>query len=225
MPFGKTPPRRTLRGFPDKQELAGPLDVPDVHTVHLRLTLDGAKTTARWRIPWFAVVFTVLIATGSVTGGIYYGYTVDRISGTVAGILLGLIWLVMVPAGGWIGYRAFRRALRKPQHLVLDPEQQVFTVACLDEADEAIPFAQAKALVQVSRWVATGHSGRQMARVDEFSFVFEASDGSHQQLPLYSIQDSGKRMEQLRRWTDALPRVIGCERVRVAFDRKGQLQD
>jgi len=225
MVFGKIPDRRTLHNFPDKRELAEPLAVPDVHTVLLRLTMDGNKSIARWKIPWFAVVFTALMATGSVTIGVLYGHSVDRISTTMTYLLLGAMWLLIIPFVGYVAfYRSFRRALKKPEHLVLDLDAHSFTVACVDADDEVIPFDRAMALVQVSRWIESGHGGRVMARVDDFSIVFETAAGSHEQLPLYSIQDSGKREEQLRRWTNALPRALGCDRIRVAFDRKGKLQ-
>lgn len=227
MVFGRVPDRRTLHEFPDKRELAGPLAVPNVHTVLLRFRMDGNTCIARWKIPWFWVAFTAVTSMGSVTGGLIYGHSIDRIGTTMTYVLLGVIWLLMVPIVVYIFYRSFRRALQKPEHLVLDPDARQFTVACVDAIDEVIPFDRAMALVQVSRWIESGNgsqNGRIMVRVDDFSIVFEAADGSTQQLPLYSIQDSGKREVELRRWTDALPRALGCDRVRVAFDRKGELQ-
>jgi hypothetical protein len=199
--------------------------LPSVHTVLLRLTQEGHRTIARWKIPWAAVIFTVLIAFGSVTAGILYGYSVDRIGKTETGLMLGFVWLLLVPIGGVIAFRVFRRAMTRRKHLVLDVAAREFTVACLDHDDEVIPFDQAEALVHVSRMIETGHGGRLWQRVDEFSVVFTGSDGACVQLPLYAIQDSGKRQETLRRWTNELPRVLGCQRVRVAFNRKGQLQE
>ncbi|MFT4514145.1 MAG: hypothetical protein ACI91B_002853 [Planctomycetota bacterium] len=225
MVFAKVSDRKTLTRFPDKAELAEDLELPNVHTIHLRLSQKGHRTIARWKIPWIPVIFTFATAFGAVTAGVLYGYSIDRLGSTGAAVLLGIVWLLFLPLVLWVAFRASRRAMTRRTHLVLDLDTRQLTVACLDRDDEVIGFDQVMALVQIRRMIESGHGGGRWDRVDEFSIVSEVNDGSHLQLPLYSIQDSGKREEQLRRWTNELPRVLGCERVRITLDRKGQLQD
>jgi len=225
MVFAKVPDRKTLTRFPDKSELAANLELPNVHTVHLRLSQEHHRTIARWKIPWVPVIFAFTTAFGTVTAGVLYGYSVDRLGSTGAVVLLGIVWLLFLPLVLWVAFRAARRAMTRRTHLVVDLDTRQLTVACLDRDDEVLAFDQVVALVQVRRMIETGHGGRRWDRVDEFSIVSKEKNGSHLQLPLYSIQDSGQRQEQLRRWTNELPRVLGCERVRVTLDREGQLQD
>ena len=43
-------------------------------------------------------------------------------------------------------------------------------------------------------------------------------------MPLYAIQDEGKREEELRRWTHQLPEILGCERIGASLDRQGEVR-
>lgn len=224
MPFSAEPDRKQLSRFPDKAELGQPLRVPDVHTVHLRFSQEGGRTVASWRIPWVAVTFTFVVAFGSVTAGLLYGRAIGRLEDPLGFVLLGVIWGLMAPLVVAIFYRAFHRALTRKRHLVLDPERREFVVSCVGDEDATIAFDDVLALVHVSRMVETGHGRGLWKRHDEFSIAFRTNAGEHVQLPLYGIRDVSKREEPLRRWTNELPRLLGCERIRVAFDRKGQLQ-
>lgn len=214
--------------MPDEQALALPLEQPDVAAARLQFREHGQRLVARWVIPWGWVVFAFVTATGSISAGALLGNRFGKLGDGACTAILALLWGLFVPLLLLLLRRLLRRALRHPEHLVLDRAQRRVHLSALDGATHSIAFEQVRAMVAVSRAVKvvlhSGNPASHWTRRHEFSLLYEEPGGALVQAAMFAIQDEGGRLSELRRRTNEIPRILGCERIYVALDRSGKLR-